>query len=58
MFAIGVIAAIVVVAVGITLIYFGWRGYKTKNELFPFILSICAFPLLLLLASIIIHRNL
>jgi hypothetical protein len=58
MFAIGVIAAIVIVAVGITLIYFGWRGYKTKNELFPFILSICGFPLLLVLAGIIIHRNL
>ncbi len=57
-FAIAVIAGIVIVAVAIIAVYFGWRGYKTKNELFPFILSICAFPILLLLAGIIIHGNL
>ncbi len=57
-FAIAVIAAIVVVVVAILAIYFTWRGYKTKQELFPFILSICAFPVLLLLAGIIMHKNL
>ena len=58
MFAIAVIAAIVIVVVAIIVVYFGWRGYKTKKELFPFILSICAFPILLLLAGLIIHGNL
>jgi hypothetical protein len=57
MFAIAVIAAIAIVAVAIIFIYFAWRGYKTKDELFPFILSICAFPILLLLAGLIIHGN-
>ena len=57
-FAIAVIAAIVIVVVAILAIYFAWRGYKTKDELFPFILSICAFPILLLLAGLIIHGNL
>ena len=50
MFAIAVIAGIIIVAVAIIVVYFGWRGYKTKKELFPFILSICVFPILLLLA--------
>jgi hypothetical protein len=58
MFAIAVIAAIVIVVVAIMVLYFGWRGYKTKNELFPLILSICVFPILLLLAGLIIHGNL
>jgi NADH:ubiquinone oxidoreductase subunit K len=58
MFAIAVIAGIIIVAVAIIVIYFGWRGYKTKGELFPFILSICAFPILVGLAVLIIHKNL
>ncbi len=57
-FAIAVIATIVIVVVGIIFIYFTWRGYKTKDELFPLILSICAFPVLLLLAGVIMYKNL
>jgi hypothetical protein len=57
-FAIAVIVGIIIVAVAFIAVYLGWRGYKSKNELFPFILSICAFPILLLLAGIIIHGNL
>ena len=58
MFAIAVIAGIIIVAVAIVVVYFGWRGYKTKDELFPLILSICVFPILVLLAGLIIHGNL
>ncbi len=55
---IAVIAGIIIVIAGIVAIYFAWRGYKAKNELFPFILSICALPVLIFLAGIIIHKNL
>lgn len=57
-FAIAVAAAIAIIVVSFVVLFFAWRGYKTKKEWFPLILAICAFPVLILLAVLIVHGNL
>ena len=58
MFAIAVAAAIVIIIVGFVALFFAWRGYKRQQEWFPLVLAICALPILILLAALIIHGNL
>lgn len=58
MFAIAVAAAIAIIVVGFVALFFAWRGYKRQKEWFPLVLAICALPILILLAALIIHGNL
>lgn len=56
-FAIALIAAIVIVVINLVLIYLAWRGYKTKQEFFPLILALCALPVVVVLAGMIVYGN-
>jgi hypothetical protein len=58
MFAIAVAGAIATIIVGLVALFLAWRGYKRQKEWFPLVLAICAFPILILLAALIIHGNL
>jgi hypothetical protein len=57
-FTIAVVAAIAIIVVAFIALFFAWRGYKRQKELFPLILAICALPILILLAALVIHGNL
>ena len=57
-FAIAVAGAIAIIVVGFVVLFLAWRGYKTKKEWFPLVLAICAFPILIIFAVLIVHGNL
>jgi multisubunit Na+/H+ antiporter MnhB subunit len=56
--AIAIVAAIVVIAVNLVLIYLAHRGYKKEKEWFPLLLAIIALPVVVAFMGMIVYANL